>query len=406
MLRRATIARIAAAIAFIISVISPLSVQAQFIPGTSIPNSVTHLVISNQSPQNVIIAVTVPGGGTQDGCTNTIANIFMINVTPGQPNTMLPLNTYQPGNTVNGTFPIASGQSWEIVNTLTNPKPGPPPLPPSPSSQNCLQGLTITFGQLPQCANHPPAFPTGSTPGPPIPNGVNQCEPTLNLPNSFNGVSDSAANESCDITCLNGANAIIQLTLTSPTSGALNWTYDASGTIGPGQSFSTQNSWVNVARGCDNNCSPERPGVFPYGCSQCNIFPDPNPGCLATLGRPASQFCAAQNGLPPNTGCNFQRSPNSGNPQTAQFGGSVVYTFLGPAIPPAKCVPSGGGGGGGKGGSNGFMKFKVIKKPKPFKIKEPKPFKFKEPKVKEHKPFKIKEPKPFKDFNKFKLIDP
>ena len=357
MFKRSTSSWLAGAIASIAAAILPLSASAQVIPGTTIPQSVTHLVISNATSQAVTIGITCPSGANiEDGCTTTVANLSMINVTSGYSGSPIPVTVY--GSTpVKGIFTIAARLAYELVNTLQNSFAGN-------QEQNCLQGLIVSFNQLPTCPGTPPAFPQPGDAGPAIPNGVSAAEPTLNLPHTIGGAPGGGANEACDVTCVNGANAIIQLTLTSPSSGALPWTYDAAGSIGPGQSFATVNSWVNVAGGCDNNCVPERPGVYPYGCTLCNEFPDPAPPC-------GQQFCATANGLPPNTGCNFQRSPNTANPVTSQFGGSIVYTYVGPAIPPPTCrgVPGFFGGGGNKKTRYTPIKHQLIgTKHDPFKI--------------------------------------
>lgn len=330
------------AIALLATAILPMSALSQTIPGTSIPMSVTHLVVVNGTSQPVTMAATLQAasGTTQDGCTFDISDLRMLNVTPGQPQTLSSLTA---NSSLQGTFTLPSMFAYELVSLKTNPFA-------SNQQQNCLQGVEVTFNQFPSCpTSPPPAFPSGGIPGPAIPNGVSGGEPTINLPGTIGGASGGLAtvNESCDITCVNGANSIIQITVTSPPSGALPWFYDASQQIGPGQSLASQNSWVNVAGGCDDNCVPPRPGVFPFGCSQCNRFPDPGPPC--------GQFCAAANGLPPNNGCNFQRSPNTGNPVTAQFGGTVAYTFVGPAHPPATCGNPGGTPGLPPGKSKGFI---------------------------------------------------
>src|SRR5579883_3449648 len=152
---------------------SPLSVWAQTIPGTTIPLTVTHLVISNQSGQPVTMCVTIPTGGLEDGCvsssTGGVTAIQMINFTGGTYSGSLgPLTVY---DSVRGTFLINSGESWELVNTVANPFPQN-----LPATQNCLQSLTVTFGALAACPNVPNPFPTSSSPAPPTPNGVNQGE--------------------------------------------------------------------------------------------------------------------------------------------------------------------------------------------------------------------------------------
>lgn len=318
---------------------NPGASLSSLIAGTSIPTSVTHLVVSNKTASAVTIGVQcqLPGPIVQDGCTTNISDMRIIDVTPGATPTDLPFTTFSSSQ---GTFALASMHQYEIVNIKTNPYA-------TPASQNCLQGLIISFGQWNSCPATPgnaPAFPIPFVAGPDIPNGSNAAEPSLNLPNTIGGtpVPGTGSTEVCDITCVNGANSILKLTITSPSSPpsggsqALPWLYDGSGSIGAGQSFSTTNSWVNVKDKCDDNCyklvsgnKVDRPGVFPYGCSQCNIFPDPGPPC--------GQFCAAQNGLAPNNGCTFNRAAQTANPATAQYGGTVQFSYLSKAVPPASC---------------------------------------------------------------------
>jgi len=293
--------------------------QAQTIPGTTIPDTVTQLVISNQSPQTITGAITIPGGGTLPGCTSTIANLQTIALSPvlGPPTALTNYDS-SAASTTRGIFTVNPGQSVELVNILPNGAAG---------EQNCLQGFIITFNQINTvCPGVAAPFPTSTSPSSAPANGVNALEGSLNLPNS--------GNETLDNTCINGDNAIIQTTLAPSAAlpGATPWVYAVSPTpqnVPPGSTFSSQNSWLNIAAGCDNNCNPPRAGVFPFGCTQCNRLPDPQPPC--------GQFCAAANGLPPNKGCTFDRSPDASQPVTKQFGGFVTLTYVGPAIPLAVC---------------------------------------------------------------------
>jgi hypothetical protein len=134
--------------------------------------------------------------------------------------------------------------------------------------------------------------------------------------------------------------------------GAQPWTYDKNGVVGPGQTLTTQNSWVKYStipgQGCDNNCAitgkggvvlGDRPGVYPFGCTQCNNYPDtPVGGHFACGPPPIGQYCAAQNGLPGNTGCLLNRNPTSSHIQTQMFGGTVTIAYTGPSIPPNSCT--------------------------------------------------------------------
>ncbi len=314
------------------------SIGGSVITGTSIPSTVTHLVVSNKTASAITIGVQcqLPGPIVQDGCTTNISDMKIIDVTAG--GSPVAFTTFSPSQ---GTFSLASMRQYEIINTKTNPFSTP-----ANQQQNCLQGLIVSFGQWNSCPAQgtAPAFPIPFVPGPDIPNGSNGAEPSLNLPSTINGVAvtGTGSTEVCDITCVNGANSILRLTITSPSAPPLggtqanSWLYDSIGNIAAGQSFSTTNSWVNVADKCDDNCfkivnnvKVDRPGVFPYGCTQCNVLPDPKPPC--------GQFCAAQNGLAPNNGCTFNRAPQTANPVTARFGGTVEFSYLSKAVPPASC---------------------------------------------------------------------
>lgn len=308
------------------------------ITGTSIPSTVTHLVVSNKTASAITIGVQcqLPGSIVQDGCTTSISDMQILDLTAGTgPQAFTTFSSSQ------GTFSLASLHQYEIISTKTNPFSTP-----VNQQQNCLQGLIVSFGQWNSCPSQgtAPAFPIPFVAGPDIPNGSNAAEPSLNLPSTINGVAvaGTGSTEVCDITCVNGANSILKLTITSPSSPPLGgtqanpWLYDSIGNIGAGQSFSTSNSWVNVADKCDDNCykivnnvKVDRPGVFPYGCTQCNVLPDPKPPC--------GQFCAAQNGLASNNGCTFNRAPQTANPATARFGGTVEFSYLSKAVPPASC---------------------------------------------------------------------
>jgi hypothetical protein len=162
------------------------------------------------------------------------------------------------------------------------------------------------------------------------------------LPGTKNGMIQSGltTNETVDITCLAGANGTLVGQLIPPATGPF-WSTNLGARGGGIKLFKTpttfQNSWVDILGGCDDNClDPKtglaRPGVYPYGCSQCNEFPDIGPQCTGK-GYPA-QFCAAKNGLPWNNGCNFVRSPLVTGVQ--KFGGTFQVTYMGPLSPPKK----------------------------------------------------------------------
>jgi hypothetical protein len=304
-----SILAVATSLMFATSVISPLPARGQ-----SAPPQATHLMISNATSLPVTMYVTLQAhsAGTEDGCTNSCADLYM--VTGGTATQVSATATTQ------ASFTLASMTTYELISNLANPF-----APGGAAAQNCLQGVEVTF-------NQPPSCPSGT-----VPNGVNGGEPTLNLPGTIGGATggNAGVGEACDVTCVNGANSLIQLAITAPSLGVdpQLWTYDSTKTIPAGGSFNTTNSWVLAGvNGCDNNCSPELPGVYPFGCTQCNRFPDPAPPC--------GQFCASANGLGPNLGCVISRSPNLANPSGSQYGGTVQYTYTGAAIPPATCSQS------------------------------------------------------------------
>jgi hypothetical protein len=188
------------------------------------------------------------------------------------------------------------------------------------------------------------------------PNGVNGFEGSINL-TGIDATNNTFAQapESIDITCLGGANSKMTAQITPPVGGPY-WTYNAGpkggGTITYKSTSTMQNSWVKIVNGsttagCDDNCVDPRtglarPGVFPYGCSICNAFPDPAPACGTKVsggGNYASQFCGAKNYLPaPNpgqNGCQFNRGPLANAGQ--KFGGTIKLIYYGPLTPPTTC---------------------------------------------------------------------
>lgn len=296
MLQKSILVTTLVALSAAISFIFPPPVSAQFIPGASvnIPDTVTRVNITNSTSQPVTLWVTLQSGGLQSGCTTQVADLQLINRTSAQA-----AQSFTPSSAQQGSFQIPGGTTYEVVSTLNNPSD------PVNPYQNCLQGVEFTFNLPPNC---------GAVSG--NPNGVNGAEPTLNLPNA-------GSQEALDITCVTGANSIIQVTIQPPAGDPQLWMYDINHAVT--STFSTQNSWVNIPGGCDDNCVPEHVGVYPFGCTLCNYPVDPGAEC--------GQFCASANGLPLGKGCNFGRAQNSG-PVTTQFGGFITVSYLGPAIPP------------------------------------------------------------------------
>ena len=332
------------------------------------PASATKLIFYNGSNIDVAVALSVPNYclnsqacAQEDGCpTGTLQNVKWIDLTVNgapKPFTVFSAPTQ-------GYFVLKRGHRVQVVNLGINKYTG--------KTSYCLQGVTFGFGMSPAvCPDAAAAkitsFPI-TTAGPnfnklvPLsqPNGTNGFEATLNLPGTVNGQSripDPGANntvtpvptvavptgESMDITCVNGANCTLSVQVTPPATGPF-WVPD-----GTTQVFRTttsfQNSWVDVKNKCDNNCidprtGTARVGVFPYGCTECNVYKDQAPPCVAG-GIPLAQFCAAKNGLPgrqgAGNGCKVNR--NSLTAGAPIFGGTIQVNYLGPLSPPGTCPP-------------------------------------------------------------------
>jgi hypothetical protein len=313
------------------------------------PDWATKWVLYNASNADVtcmVVAQNLGGVNQQDGCPiGSLSAIKIIDLTgKSAPQSLVPF-----GTPVKCWFKLKRGQKVQLVNLGLSPKTKQPTY--------CLPGLTVGFGQIPYSCADTSTQPSGRTafpdtkPGknynqliyPALPNGSTGVEATLNMPGTFNGQAQPGltTNEAVDITCLAGANCTLVGQLIPPAAGPY-WTTDMGPKGGGAKRFkspvSFQNSWVDVrTAGCDDNCvDPKtglaRPGVYPYGCSQCNEFPDKAPQCT---GKPyPDQFCAAKNGLPWNNGCNFTRSPLVNGVQ--KFGGTFLVTYKGPLSPPKK----------------------------------------------------------------------
>jgi hypothetical protein len=315
------------------------------------PRESTKLVFYNASNADVVVLCSHPAlpttGAQEDGCaTGSVVYYKVIDLTENTgPQSLIMFQ-----NPALGWFKLKRGHKVQFLNTAINPYTG--------SSNYCLQGTIFGFGQNSatcpdSVTGHPAGFPD-SKPGPnfgnlvvppiPLPNGSNGFEATLNLPGTIKGVKAGGNQEAVDITCVNGANCTLSVQIVPPPGGPY-W----SGAVGFGSQksltapFTFKNSWVNINAKCDDNCvDPNtgyaRPGVFPYGCTQCNKPVDPAPPCVQNPNVPG-QFCAAKNGLPGNTGCQFARVPQgaTANKQLQTFGGTIICTYLGPLAPPKTC---------------------------------------------------------------------
>jgi hypothetical protein len=346
----------AAVLSALISLMLPPVVSASSVVG---PSWATKMVFYNASNADVVVMAVIQGLATgnnaaaQDGCPTNIRDLRYIDLTAnGQP-TSLTMFT----NTSKGWFTLKRGHSAQLLSTTIDPL--------THQQTYCLQGFNIGFqGASAACPQTPMPFPvttagarfnqaTSVTPA----NGVNGFEGSVNMPGLIAGAFQPGTQEAVDITCLGGANAKLQMQITPPVGGPY-WNFQsgpaAGGTINYTTTATFQNSWVLIppppftAVGCDDNCvDPKtglaRPGVFPYGCSQCNAFPDPHPACGVSASPPVggypSQFCAAKNLMPSPAGghgCQLQRNPLL-NQQVQKFGGTIQVTYLGPLAPPASC---------------------------------------------------------------------
>lgn len=311
----------------------------------------TTLILYNSYNQDVAVMVTVPAVPCaapcvqSDGCpTGTVANIKWLDITANAQ----PASLVQFGTPASGWFILRRGHRVQLLNVGLNQI--------TRKVSSCFQGVKIGFGQIGnQCPDAGGVFTSfpDTRPGPnfnnpvnppiALPNGSNSFECTINLPGTVNGATSVAGTavpvaEAVDISCVNGANSLLQVTLTPPPGGPY-WSTLLSTAQG-GVKFYTSttsfgpNSWVDINRRRDDNCVDPRtgyarPGIYPYGCSQCNTFPDPAPPCK---GAKVAQICYARNGLPANNGCLFNRSPLVTGVQ--RFGGTMLVTYSGPAAPP------------------------------------------------------------------------
>lgn len=343
-----------------------------FVPPS--PAGATTLTFNNASGTDVYLCVSTQSGALpctagsvmQDGCPYTVSQLGILDLGTNQSASFVQWPSSAP---TNGWYLWKNGHTLQVYNNTTNPYTG--------KNNGCLQGLifgvnvwgancacNFTTPGVPvpagskMCNGFPntdPTSPTYNSDTPAsytlLPNGSSAFEPTLNLPGlQCNQPYGNNPHESVDITCVNGSNAIFQVTITPP-SGGPYFTYNVgNGNQTATSSITTQNSWVIVnpvappqplpqppRSSCDDNCIDQgnppfsRAGVFPYGATVCTTNPDPNAPCNTTADPYANykQFCGAAAG----SGCNFDRQPASGQ----VFGGTVAVTYIGPATPPPFC---------------------------------------------------------------------
>ncbi len=310
----------------------------------------TALVFYNSYNTDVTVMMAVPALPCaapcvqSDGCpTGTVANIRYVDLTTNaQPK---PLQTF--GTVASGWFVLKAGHKCQLLNVGLNPI--------TRQTSSCFQGAIFGFGQFgnqcPDFGGSGTAFPN-TTPGPnfnnpvvpkvSLPNGSNSFECTINLPGTVNGakvVGTTAVPtaEAFDLSCVNGANSQLTVTMTPPLNGPYWGTILATAQGGVKvfrvPSNAGPNSFVDIANKKDDNCfDPKtgyaRLGVYPYGCSQCNTYPDPAPPCAAFA---VKQICSAKNGLPANNGCLYTRNAVVAGVQ--KFGGTLQVTYSGPMQP-------------------------------------------------------------------------
>jgi hypothetical protein len=358
--RASTLALIVAAV---LNLILPTVAQAAAVVG---PTWATKMLMYNASNADCVVLVVVQGKVTsgnappQEGCPSDIRLLRYLDLGATAGPQQLTVFT----NTATGWFLLKRGHTVQMYSTSVNPLTGQPTY--------CLQGFNIGFqGQSAACPLLSMPFPNttvgpqfnqdvskyASPPAVTLPkNGVNGFEGSINL----TGIESTThvytpAPEAVDITCLGGANSKLTAQITPPAGGPF-WTFQAGPKAGGNLTYTRtatfQNSWVkivsgNPAAGCDDNCVDPRtglarPGIFPYGCSTCNAYPDPAPPCGIKQGKPyASQFCAARNFLPSppgGEGCQLNRNAPTGTGQ--KFGGTIKLVYYGPITPPTTCPPT------------------------------------------------------------------
>src|SRR5271165_3321060 len=131
---RSIIPKAAATLVLVSSMLLPLAVRAQ------VASTVTHIMIQNGSSQPVTMAVTLESPNNnpalEDGCTTNVADLNMINMTPGQPQTVTALTPYTSSDNQQAIFTIPATWIYEVQSTKSNPNP----LNGAPAQQNCMQG--------------------------------------------------------------------------------------------------------------------------------------------------------------------------------------------------------------------------------------------------------------------------
>lgn len=263
-------------------------------PGTD--PGVTTLQVYNPSNPPIHVWIRVPLTGQEGPLL-----ISQMRATSASDGTNYPITALQTGNPNDppktGFFSLPQGATANISATT-----GP-----------ALVGILLSFLIGHQCPCGHGLVPPNCQgdriyeQGPDQPNGVTAAEVTLNV----SGNTD-AKTESADISCVNGANAIIRIDYDKGQGNPFN-----NGEGGNADVKNAQNKEIDLAHRIDNNCGVK--GVFPYNATDCikavNPVPcgDFKPICL----QPVRQ-------------CQVQRDPKPGS---ARFGGTVKVTFISPASP-------------------------------------------------------------------------
>jgi hypothetical protein len=224
--------------------------------------------LSSVKPKKTLVVApkTQQGGRTELKLTNATGEPILVYVTLGVPPNcvnnvhMLPFVT-KFNNDLQGSFTLGANQSVSYT-------------PPG----NLGMNGNFSFGA-----------PPNNCPPPEFPKGITLAEFITN-----NGFQGPGAQETLDISCVDGCNAKVRFSC----SGGGSWN------AGPNRPNISH--WENA--GLYENIG--RVGVFPYGCDNCNESKN-------------APSCTHAKGCQPEHMCNVQRDAES------KSGGTITVTFLG-----------------------------------------------------------------------------
>jgi hypothetical protein len=243
--------------------------------------SSTALVVENKSNTTVQVWLTI-GGGLPKGCATSVSQITATDThAPHHKIKFIPLT----GNSSVGRVPLAAHHAYIIANSIGT----------------CLNG-NLTFNALTSC---PCGFGTFSAC--PAGSAGNVSLPSILINGSnFFEFNFNNGDESMDVSCNNGCNAIIGYA----TRGLQNWNWPA-GTHKNGI-YSTRNGAVclNISPPLDQNCNV--PAVYPYGLTTCQG----GTSLCTSEGLPGT-ICPTHNGI-----CQLNRT-------STNSGGTVFVTYFG-----------------------------------------------------------------------------